>query len=344
MMLKRKSSRRARLKYLYILPLAAMVMAAFARPGISDELDRISELEVNDLVPVAEKKVSETFLKERIEVVPEVENAEQPGDLPVVNDTVLIRDTVFIVRRDTVVIPARSTSVPAKVPANVSVKVARMKEFLDCHPYAWIVVNQREMRAYEIHPQEYDDNEGTIIYYPLDMTKRFGKRAVGGVLLINTDEEFFKNVIVRNGSYEAALKAVKSNALILDGESVSPKLLKMVDPCSIRSIKIGDGKVKVDTDNGHRMKNFIEQHPDALIILKGSEIDAKDLKRTDYMGVRTMTSYSGDESAQFGSKAKNGALFIGVLPYHYQLNNRKEKGKMFVSSSLQHHGRMEPAD
>lgn len=49
MMLKKKSNPWARLKYLYVLPLAAVAVAAFARPEISTELNEISALKVNDL-------------------------------------------------------------------------------------------------------------------------------------------------------------------------------------------------------------------------------------------------------------------------------------------------------
>ncbi|WP_294140907.1 M56 family metallopeptidase [uncultured Sanguibacteroides sp.] len=54
MMLKEKSSPWARLKYLYVLPLAALSMAAFARPEISNELKEISTVKVNDLLSISE--------------------------------------------------------------------------------------------------------------------------------------------------------------------------------------------------------------------------------------------------------------------------------------------------
>lgn len=52
MMLKKKSNPWARLKYLYVLPLAAIAVAAFARPEISSELDEISAVKVNDLTAI----------------------------------------------------------------------------------------------------------------------------------------------------------------------------------------------------------------------------------------------------------------------------------------------------
>lgn len=50
MMLKKKSNPWARLKYLYVLPLAALTLSAFARPEVSNELKEISAFKVNDLV------------------------------------------------------------------------------------------------------------------------------------------------------------------------------------------------------------------------------------------------------------------------------------------------------
>ena len=50
MMLKEKSSPWARVKYLYVLPLAALAVSAFARPEVSAVADEFSSAKVNDLV------------------------------------------------------------------------------------------------------------------------------------------------------------------------------------------------------------------------------------------------------------------------------------------------------
>lgn len=54
MMLKQKSSPWARLKYLYVLPLTAVAVVAFARPEISRELEKISSAKISEIVPVKE--------------------------------------------------------------------------------------------------------------------------------------------------------------------------------------------------------------------------------------------------------------------------------------------------
>ncbi|WP_285827698.1 M56 family metallopeptidase [Bacteroides acidifaciens] len=57
MMLKEKSSPWARMKYLYVLPLAAVAVTAFARPEISEKVEEISAVKVNDLVEIVQEKV-----------------------------------------------------------------------------------------------------------------------------------------------------------------------------------------------------------------------------------------------------------------------------------------------
>ena len=56
MMLKEKSSPWARLKYLYVLPLAAIAVTAFARPEISEKVEEISAVKVNDLAEIVQEK------------------------------------------------------------------------------------------------------------------------------------------------------------------------------------------------------------------------------------------------------------------------------------------------
>ena len=64
MMMKKKSSQWARAKYLYILPLAAVAVAAFAHPEISKLSDEISSVKVNDFSAITEyHEVENTYSK-----------------------------------------------------------------------------------------------------------------------------------------------------------------------------------------------------------------------------------------------------------------------------------------
>ncbi len=60
MMLKEKSSPWACLKYLYVLPVAAVAVTAFARPEVSEKVEEISAVKVNDLAAIVETKVAES--------------------------------------------------------------------------------------------------------------------------------------------------------------------------------------------------------------------------------------------------------------------------------------------
>ena len=63
MMLKEKSNPWARLKYLYVLPLAAIAVTAFTRPEISEKMEEISAVKVNDLAEIVQEKVLQDTVK-----------------------------------------------------------------------------------------------------------------------------------------------------------------------------------------------------------------------------------------------------------------------------------------
>ena len=94
MMLKKKSNPWARLKYLYVLPLAVIAVAAFARPEISSELDEISAVKVNDLTAIMkteEVKSPEKHPAKEIKVQGQV--LEKSTNAPVVGASVIIKGT-----------------------------------------------------------------------------------------------------------------------------------------------------------------------------------------------------------------------------------------------------------
>lgn len=99
MMLKQKSSPWARLKYLYVLPLTAVAVVAFARPEISRELEKISSAKISEIVPV--KEVIEPKKVEPVVVPVEKVSSSKPAAVKVsaVNPNVSkVTDTVRIVK------------------------------------------------------------------------------------------------------------------------------------------------------------------------------------------------------------------------------------------------------
>lgn len=88
----KKSNPWARAKYLYVLPLAAVTVAAFARPEISKPLDEISSVKVNDLSAVletyADKNVSNPAEKTKLKM----KVVDEEGK-PIIAATVLVANT-----------------------------------------------------------------------------------------------------------------------------------------------------------------------------------------------------------------------------------------------------------
>lgn len=76
MMLKEKSNPWARLKYLYVLPLAAIAVTAFVRPEISGKMDEISAVKVNDFVQIVGTKVPE----KKVEVLKDTVKKDAPKE------------------------------------------------------------------------------------------------------------------------------------------------------------------------------------------------------------------------------------------------------------------------
>ena len=94
MMIKKKSNPWARMKYLYVLPLVAIAVAAFARPEVSNELNEISSVKVNDLasiVKVEEVKSVENSLEEKFVLKGQV--MDYSSKKPVPGASVLIKGT-----------------------------------------------------------------------------------------------------------------------------------------------------------------------------------------------------------------------------------------------------------
>ena len=94
MMIKKKSNPWARMKCLVALPLAAVAVAAFARPEVSNELDEISSAKVNDLTSIVkaeEVKSVENSSDEKLKV-----SGKVLGDgtkIPVIGASVIVRGT-----------------------------------------------------------------------------------------------------------------------------------------------------------------------------------------------------------------------------------------------------------
>ena len=92
MMIRKKSNPWARAKYLYVLPLAAVTVAAFARPEISQPLDEISSVKVNDLSAVLETYADKNVSNPAEKVTLKMKVVDEKGG-PIIAATILVVNT-----------------------------------------------------------------------------------------------------------------------------------------------------------------------------------------------------------------------------------------------------------
>ena len=92
MMIRKKSNPWARAKYLYVLPLAAVTVAAFARPEISQPLEEISSVKVNDLSAVLETYADKNVSNPAEKVTLKMKVVDEKGG-PIIAATILVVNT-----------------------------------------------------------------------------------------------------------------------------------------------------------------------------------------------------------------------------------------------------------
>ncbi|MDL2277263.1 hypothetical protein LJC57_01600 [Parabacteroides sp. OttesenSCG-928-G07] len=92
MMLKRKSSPWVRLKYVAVLPLVACLLVAFARPEVSREFNRISDVGFSEMLPTRDMSVAEEVKADVLEVssvvTPSPENEVELIELNTVKEAI----------------------------------------------------------------------------------------------------------------------------------------------------------------------------------------------------------------------------------------------------------------
>ncbi|WP_299230308.1 M56 family metallopeptidase [uncultured Bacteroides sp.] len=94
MMMKKKSSPWARAKYLYVLPLAAVTVAAFAHPEISKLTDEISNVKVNDFSAITENhEVENVNSVSEKSVIVEGTIIDDATGQPIIGASIIIQNT-----------------------------------------------------------------------------------------------------------------------------------------------------------------------------------------------------------------------------------------------------------
>lgn len=122
MMLKRKSNPWARLKYAYVLPLTAVAIVAFARPEVSQELEKISATKISKFTPVqevlSEKKsvqVPDTIVSDDPEIVVKGHSSVKKDDIHVVGYGTLAKSVNKIDEKDAPLVIVDGKEVTAEI-------------------------------------------------------------------------------------------------------------------------------------------------------------------------------------------------------------------------------------
>ena len=240
MMLRQKSSPSARWKYLYVLPLTAIAVAAFARPEITREFEKISKAKVIETLPVPQITPVENVV-EKVVPVPEKGRRKEkkvPRKVESVSD-----DTVKVVGvgkveslRGTIVSISSEENAPLYIVDGFEVSGKDVK-YLDPSNIESISVLK--------------DNSAESIY---------GEKGKNGVILITTkkgggldktektsagmDKKYgfgFKKLDFGKRENGLSVKGLSSKDVMLyvvDGKEVLPSEVNQIDESRIYSISI----------------------------------------------------------------------------------------------------------
>lgn len=185
MMLKQKSNPWSRLKYLYVLPLTAVTLAAFARPDISRGLEKIAEAQLAE--PFASGQEAREDAKQARKDRRKVEMAvskEPCEDVSVVGYGSMKqqdRKVFDIVKRDTLF---RST-----LDFKSNMKSVRGVRYVQ--PAPLVVLDGVEYTG-GIDKINANEIESISILKDKGAVELYGEKAAGGVILITTKKSSFK--------------------------------------------------------------------------------------------------------------------------------------------------------
>ena len=228
MMLKEKSNPWARLKYLYVLPLAAIAVTAFARPEISEKVEEISAVKVNDLAEIVEKKSEENVVKEPIDTT-----------------------------KNKVVVVGYRTEKKDSVLTSGKKKVAISVQGISDEGKPLVIINGKESDREVVNALNPECIESVSVIGPEKAIKVYGEKAKDGVMDIKlySEKKFAPRKIEIEGINKTRLDALNSGAkswgatfrsadggkplVIIDGkEATGDDPLANISPDRIRSISV----------------------------------------------------------------------------------------------------------
>ena len=318
MMLKEKSNPWARAKYLYILPLAALAVTAFARPEVSAVADEISAVKViapavhDSIQPNVQPAVSAP--SSALDQMPEF-----PGGMEALN-TYLRNNIRYPQEAQKAGIQGR-VIIQFIVSKDGSITDAEVVESVDPQ------LDAEGLRLIKNMPRwKPGMRKGQAIRVKQTLPIRFA--------FTKTPDkpENSNSIFLKNGSYNSSLKDV---ILLVNGQEVSPEIFRAIDPQRIQSVtvlkdqaslakyttdksKTGIIQVKLKKEEQASDINiptirFDSQTSKSLVIIDGKAADATAVQALSPSQIKSIKVLKGQQAVDlFGEAAKNGAICVST--------------------------------
>ena len=318
MMLKEKSNPWARAKYLYILPLAALAVTAFARPEVSAVADEISAVKViapavhDSIQPNVQPAVAAP--SSALDQMPEF-----PGGMEALN-TYLRNNIRYPQEAQKAGIQGR-VIIQFIVSKDGSITDAEVVESVDPQ------LDAEGLRLIKNMPRwKPGMRKGQAIRVKQTLPIRFA--------FTKTPDkpENSNSIFLINGSYNSSLKDV---ILLVNGQEVSPEIFRAIDPQRIQSVtvlkdqaslakyttdksKTGIIQVKLKKEDQASDINiptirFDSQTSKSLVIIDGKAADATAVQALSPSQIKSIKVLKGQQAVDlFGEAAKNGAICVST--------------------------------
>ena len=318
MMLKEKSNPWARAKYLYILPLAALAVTAFARPEVSAVADEISAVKViapavhDSIQPNVQPAVAAP--SSALDQMPEF-----PGGMEALN-TYLRNNIRYPQEAQKAGIQGR-VIIQFIVSKDGSITDAEVVESVDPQ------LDAEGLRLIKNMPRwKPGMRKGQAIRVKQTLPIRFAFTKT------SDKPENSNSIFLKNGSYNSSLKDV---ILLVNEQEVSPEIFRAIDPQRIQSVtvlkdlaslakyttdksKTGIIQVKLkkeDQASGINIPTirFDSQTSKSLVIIDGKAADATAVQALSPSQIKSIKVLKGQQAVDlFGEAAKNGAICVST--------------------------------
>ena len=318
MMLKEKSNPWARAKYLYILPLAALAVTAFARPEVSAVADEISAVKViapavhDSIQPNVQPAVAAP--SSALDQMPEF-----PGGMEALN-TYLRNNIRYPQEAQKAGIQGR-VIIQFIVSKDGSITDAEVVESVDPQ------LDAEGLRLIKNMPRwKPGMRKGQAIRVKQTLPIRFAFTKT------SDKPENSNSIFLKNGSYNSSLKDV---ILLVNEQEGSPEIFRAIDPQRIQSVtvlkdqaslakyttdksKTGIIQVKLKKEDQASDINiptirFDSQTSKSLVIIDGKAADATAVQALSPSQIKSIKVLKGQQAVDlFGEAAKNGAICVST--------------------------------